>query len=157
VQTPSLGQPPPAHQNTSSRVLNMPMSPFELKFHTGTGPSAVAAAAAKGSLMGPTLIPGTSSTLTPIDLSSGYAALTPGISTCPDRRVGVRRLPKMDCPSSSALDVSRSRDESGDAPQDFSLPTRSKKSRLDDMLDKIMKRKVCGNLIFFNICFKTFL
>lgn len=68
----NLGQPPPAHQNTSSRVLNMPMSPFELKFHTGAASSAaVAAAAAKGNLHGPTLIPGTSSTLTPIDLSSG--------------------------------------------------------------------------------------
>lgn len=52
------------------------------------------------------------------------------------------RLPKMDCPTSSALDVSRSRDEPVDAPQDFSLPSKSKKSRLDDMLDKIMKRKV---------------
>jgi chromodomain-helicase-DNA-binding protein 7 len=48
----------------------------------------------------------------------------------------------MECPTSSALDVSRSRgDEVGDAPQDFSLPSKSKKSKLDDMLDKLMKRK----------------
>ncbi|CAB3373521.1 Hypothetical predicted protein [Cloeon dipterum] len=124
----ALGQPPPAHQNTSSRVLNMPLSPFELKFHTGASSSAVAAAAAKGGLMGPTLIPGTSSTLTPIDLSSGF----------------YHSLPKMECPTSSALDVSRARggdDGGGEAPQDFSLPSKNKKSRLDDMLDKLMKRK----------------
>lgn len=49
-------QPPPAHQQASSRLMNMP---FDLKY-----------ASAK-TIGQTTVIPGTSSTLTPIDLSSG--------------------------------------------------------------------------------------
>lgn len=51
-------QPPPAHQHTSSsRMLNMP---YDLKYHVP--PKTIGQT---------TVIPGTSSTLTPIDLSSG--------------------------------------------------------------------------------------
>lgn len=47
-------QPPPAHQHTSSRI------PYDLKYHVPTK-----------TIGQTTVIPGTSSTLTPIDLSSG--------------------------------------------------------------------------------------
>ena len=49
-------QPPPAHQQTTSRLLNMP---YDLKY---PGAKTIGQT---------TVIPGTSSTLTPIDLSSG--------------------------------------------------------------------------------------
>lgn len=49
-------QPPPAHQHTSSRLMGMP---FDLKY---SGAKTIGQT---------TVIPGTSSTLTPIDLSSG--------------------------------------------------------------------------------------
>lgn len=52
-------QPPPAHQN-APRVLSMP---YDLKYHV---PSKI-----PGQVGASTIIPGTSSTLTPIDLSSG--------------------------------------------------------------------------------------
>lgn len=55
VTAPSL-QPPPAHQQTT-RLLNMP---YDLKYH-----------ASPKTIGQTTVIPGTSSTLTPIDLSSG--------------------------------------------------------------------------------------
>lgn len=54
-------QPPPAHQNTP-RVLSMP---YDLKYHMPSKPGTS------------TVIPGTSSTLTPIDLSSGYVYFVP--------------------------------------------------------------------------------
>lgn len=54
--TQNVLQPPPAHQN-APRVLSMP---YDLKYHMP--PKTIGAS---------TLIPGTSSTLTPIDLSSG--------------------------------------------------------------------------------------
>lgn len=53
--TQNMLQPPPAHQN-APRVLSMP---YDLKYHVQSKPGTS------------TVIPGTSSTLTPIDLSSG--------------------------------------------------------------------------------------
>lgn len=53
--TQTMLQPPPAHQN-APRVLSMP---YDLKYHVQSKPGTS------------TVIPGTSSTLTPIDLSSG--------------------------------------------------------------------------------------
>ena len=96
-------QPPPAHQQTA-RVLSMP---FELKYHSST------------KNLGPTVIPGTSSTLTPIDLSSG--------------------LPKMNTP-----DISKNKEIMNEV-QDFSMPSKNKqqKSKLDDMLGKLMKKNNC--------------
>lgn len=51
-------QPPPAHQQQTTRLLNMP---YDLKYHHAS-PKTIGQT---------TVIPGTSSTLTPIDLSSG--------------------------------------------------------------------------------------
>lgn len=57
VQQSAL-QPPPAHQQ-ASRVLNMG---YDMKYHHTPTPKTIGQT---------TVIPGTSSTLTPIDLSSG--------------------------------------------------------------------------------------
>ncbi|KAG8231203.1 hypothetical protein J437_LFUL010900 [Ladona fulva] len=117
-------QPPPAHQQQgSTRVLSMPLSSYDLgKYHpsssqASTPPSDSQAGGTTTPLIksiGPTtIIPGTSSTLTPIDLSSG--------------------LPKVDSGTKNSSEA-----------QDFSMSSKSKqKSKLDDMLDKLMKRKVC--------------
>ncbi|XP_031342134.1 chromodomain-helicase-DNA-binding protein 7 isoform X2 [Photinus pyralis] len=102
-------QPPPAHQQTG-RLLTMP---YELKYH------------APKTIGQTSVIPGTSSTLTPIDLSSG--------------------LPKMnnlDIPKVSSHDIQNE-------VQDFSLKKHSNAShkmsgnKLDDTLSKLMKRKNC--------------
>ncbi|PSN41757.1 hypothetical protein C0J52_08864 [Blattella germanica] len=70
------------------------------------------------SSLGPTVIPGTSSTLTPIDLSSG--------------------LPKMNTP-----EISKNKEIMNEV-QDFSMPSKNKqKSKLDDMLGKLMKKNNC--------------
>ncbi|CAG2056657.1 unnamed protein product [Timema podura] len=101
-------QPPPAHQQSQCpRVLSMP---FDLKYHSSP------------KNMGPTVIPGTSSTLTPIDLSSG--------------------LPKMGTPD---IPKGTSMEESLNEVQDFSMPSKSKQksSKLDDMLGKLMKKNNC--------------
>lgn len=95
---PSL-PPPPAHQQART-----PNVPFDLKY---TVPGKT------------TIIPGTSSTLTPIDLSAGY----------------------MKTNTESNKDMMNQ-------VQDFSMPNKNKQSssnkgKLDSMLDKLMKRKNC--------------
>lgn len=71
--------------------------------------------------MGSTIIPGTSSTLTPIDLSSG--------------------LPKL-----NVSDVSKNKEMLNEV-QDFSMPSKNKqKSKLDDMLGKLMKKNNCVSI-----------
>uniref|UniRef100_A0A0C9QNG6 Chd7_2 protein n=1 Tax=Fopius arisanus TaxID=64838 RepID=A0A0C9QNG6_9HYME len=92
----STPQPPPAHQQTRN-------SAFDLKY---TVPGKT------------TIIPGTSSTLTPIDLSAGYM-------------------------KTSSNEVSK---DIMNEVQDFSMPSKNKqpssnKGKLDSMLDKLMKRK----------------
>ncbi|CAG5096911.1 Similar to CHD7: Chromodomain-helicase-DNA-binding protein 7 (Homo sapiens) [Cotesia congregata] len=92
-------QPPPAHQH-----VRTPSIPFEIKYST-TGKT--------------TIIPGTSSTLTPIDLSSNYTK-----------------------------SVNDSNKDIMNEVQDFSMPSKNKqnnsnKGKLDSMLDKLMKRKNC--------------
>jgi chromodomain-helicase-DNA-binding protein 7 len=104
--TPVQGnlQPPPAHQQTT-RLLSMPYD----KYHS---PKTIGQT---------TVIPGTSSTLTPIDLSSS--------------------LPKS---SDKNLDMQNE-------VQDFSMPSKKQAAlsgsksgnKLDDTLSKLMKRKNC--------------
>lgn len=77
--------------------------PFDLKYRSSP------------KSLGPTVIPGTSSTLTPIDLSSG--------------------LPKMNTP-----EIPKNREMMNEV-QDFSMPSKNKqKSKLDEMLGKLMKK-----------------
>ncbi|XP_025832998.1 chromodomain-helicase-DNA-binding protein 7 isoform X3 [Agrilus planipennis] len=112
-------QPPPAHQQTT-RVLSMP---YDLKYHT---PKTIGQTS---------VIPGTSSTLTPIDLSSG--------------------MPKTNLLEVQKTSNSTSQDIQNEV-QDFSLkknvnpstsltaPTlKSSGNKLDDTLFKLMKRKNC--------------
>lgn len=55
-------QPPPAHQGTSRMMGNMNNMPYDMKYHAPIAKT----------IGQTTVIPGTSSTLTPIDLSSRY-------------------------------------------------------------------------------------
>lgn len=114
--TQNVLQPPPAHQNSGGpRVLSMP---FDLKYHMP--PKQIGTS---------TLIPGTSSTLTPIDLSSG--------------------LPKMNTPDIPKVTNQDIQNEV----QDFSMPSKklnttitasgSSKGKLDDMLNKLKKKNNC--------------
>jgi chromodomain-helicase-DNA-binding protein 7 len=80
--------------------------PFDLKYHSSP------------KNLGPAVIPGTSSTLTPIDLSSG--------------------LPKVNTP-----EIPKSKEMINEV-QDFSMPSKNKqKSKLDEMLGKLMKKNNC--------------
>jgi len=83
--------------------------PFDLKYHSSP------------KNLGPAVIPGTSSTLTPIDLSSG--------------------LPKM-----NSSDATKSKEVMNEV-QDFSMPSKNKqKSKLDEMLGKLMKKNNCVSI-----------
>nr|CAI5864667.1 unnamed protein product [Callosobruchus analis] len=108
-------QPPPAHQQTSRSlsITSMKM-PYDLQYHSTPAAKTIGQT---------TVIPGTSSTLTPIDLSSS--------------------IPKnSDKPSASEIQ-NEVQDFSVKKPTTPTPSTAKSTNKLDDTLSKLMKRKNC--------------
>lgn len=134
--TPGLLQPPPAHQSSSSLSSGRLLSQLP----------------GFGKPMAPTtIIPGTSSTLTPIDLSSGLTKADKQelMSEVQDFSMPSKRHQQnhqQPPPVSSSPSTS-----SNNSPLPLTTQSTSKSSsKLDDMLGKLMKRNNCvSNIIIY--------